>query len=710
MSHRKPGLTAALLVVGAATTALLAGASSARAEEGMWTFDNFPIARANATLGTSIDQGFLDRVRLSSVKFGGCSAGIVSAEGLVMTNNHCVATCVANLSTQATNYAETGFTPKTREEERKCPGGTAEVLTEITDVTARMHAAGEGLTGSAFSRARDAEAGRIESEACGKATDRRCQVVSLYRGGQFKLYTYRKYSDVRLAFAPEDRAATFGGDLDNFSFPRFAIDAAFIRLYENDAPAATPVHFRWNADKPVEGAPVFVSGSPGATQRLLTQDQLMTIRDVVLPMDQLIASELRGRLIRFSEESEENAFIAMDPIVGLENTYKRGLGRMRALADPQFMQAKAEAEDEFQTRATGMDNGIRDGGMDLAGAGSPWDALSAVQPIARELYPTMALLEGGTGMGTTPVAGGSQLFGMARALVRAAQERAKPSAERLPEYGDARLPALQTGLLAERPTYPALEQVRMEWWLSKTREWLTVDHPAVRGLLGNESPEQLSARLVAGTKLADPAVRRALWEGGLAAIETSDDPMIQYLLSIQDETRAIRADWETRVQAPTDQASERLATARFLTYTDSVYPDATGTLRLTYGKIEGTDVPGQRFGPFTTFAGLWDRATGAAPFDVAPQLLAARDRIDGETVLNMAVSSDTIGGSSGSPVVTPDGDIVGANFDSTVLSQRNAYGYDRNVNRSVIVTTGAVTTALRDVYDMDGLVAELGVR
>ncbi len=689
------------LAVAVSTLALCCAmaAGSARAEEGMWTFDNFPIARANATLGTNIDQAWLDRVRLSSVKFGGCSAGIVSGEGLVMTNNPCVASCVANLSTQAVNYAETGFTPRTREEERRCPGGTAEILTDITDITERMRAAGEGLAGLAFTQARDAEAGRIEQEACGEATDKRCQVVSLYRGGQFKLYTYRKYTDVRLAFAPEDRAATFGGDLDNFSFPRFAIDAAFIRLYENGAPVATPTHFTWNADRPVEGTPVFVSGSPGSTQRLLTMDQLATVRDVVLPLDQLIASELRGRLIRFSEESEENAFIAMDPIVGLENTYKRGLGRMRALTDADFMARRAEAEREFRARAADGDGQ----------AGDPWSDLSAVQPIARELYPAMALLEGGTGIGTTSAGGGSTLFAWARALVRAAQEREKPSVERLPEYGDARLGSLQSALLAERPTYPALEQVRMEWWLSKTREWLTVDDPRVRVLLGDESPEALSARLVQGTTLGDPAVRRALWEGGLAAIEASDDPMIRYLLSIQAPTRAIRSDWETRVQAPTDQASERLAAARFAAYGDTVYPDATGTLRLTYGLIEGSDVPGQRFGPFTTFGGLWDRATGAAPFDVAPKLLAARDRIDPEAVLNMAVSSDTIGGSSGSPVVNEAGELLGANFDSTVLTQRNAFGYDRAVNRSVIVTTGAVTVALRDVYGMDGLVRELGV-
>ena len=683
-----------------ASAAVLAfAASSARAEEGMWTFDNFPIARANQALGTNIDQAFLDRVRLSSVKFGGCSAGVVSGQGLVMTNNHCVATCVANLSTPQVNYAETGFTPKSREEELKCPGATAEILTDISDVTERMQKAGEGLEGQAFTQARDAEAGRIEIEACGNDPKIRCQVVSLYRGGQFKLYKYRKYSDVRLAWAPEDRAATFGGDLDNFSFPRFAIDAAFIRLYEDGEPVETPTHFAWNADKPTEGEAVFISGNPGATQRLLTMDQLATIRDVVLPLDQLIASELRGRLIRYSEEGEEQAFIAMDPIVGLENTYKRGRGRMAALIDPAFMTAKAAAEADFMQRYAAANGDGPD----------PWGALETIQPTARELYPAMALLEGGTGLGTTSAGGGSQLFAYARTLVRGAQERAKPSDQRLPEFADSRLSGVESRLFAERPTYPELEQIRLEWWLSKTREWLTVDNPAVRTLLGKESPEGLSARLVAGTTLADPAARRALWEGGLAAVQASSDPMIQYALAIDADARAVRDAWESRVQAPTDRASEELAAARFAAYGDAVYPDATGTLRLTYGQVEGSDVPGQRFGAFTTFAGLWDRATGAAPFDVAPKLLAAKDRIDPNAVMDMAVSTDTIGGSSGSPAINARGQIIGANFDSTVLTQRNAYGYDRAVNRSVIVTTQAVTVALRDVYGMDHLVEELGV-
>jgi Peptidase S46 len=685
-----------LEVMFAGVIVLLVVSTASRAEEGMWTFDNFPIARANQALGTRIDQAWLDRVRLSSVRFGGCSAGVVSSDGLVMTNNHCVATCVANLSTPAVNYAETGFTPRRREDEAKCPGGLAEVLLSITDVTKRVQAAGQSLSGQAFIAARDAEAGRVENEACAGDATRRCVVVSLYRGGQFKLYVYRLYTDVRLAFAPEDRAATFGGDPDNFNFPRFAVDAAFIRLYENGRPAATPTHFTWNASRPTEGQPVFVSGSPGATQRLLTQDQLITVRDVVLPMDQLIASELRGRLLQFSARGGEHAFIAMAAIDTLENTYKRGLGRMRALVDPAFMARLAEKETEFRRRVA-ADSAL------ARRVGDPWADLAAVQPKQRELYPAYSLLESRTG-------GGSILFGWATTLVRGAQERAKPSDQRLPEFTDSRLTGVEARLFAERPVHRELDRLQVEWWLSKTREWLTADDSRVRTLLGKESPEGLASRLIEGTTLADPGVRRTLWQGGLAAIHASTDPLIRYALAIQEPTLAVRRAWEETVQAPSDRASERLADARFAVYGASTYPDATGTLRLSYGRVEGSDVPGQRFGPFTTFAGLWDRATGAPPFDVAPKLLAAKSRIDPATVLDMTVSSDTIGGSSGSPAINAAGEMIGANFDSTVLTQRNAYGYDRDVNRSIIVSCAAVTTVLRTVYGMERLVDELGVR
>jgi len=673
---------------------LLAG--TALASEGMWTFDDFPIAEANRELGTNIDQAWLDRVRLASVKIGGASGGLVSREGLIVTNEHVVADCVEDLSTSQQNFAETGFTPAGRAGERQCPGMTAEILTGISDVTERMSRAGAGLSGQAFTQARDAEAGRIESEACGEDGNRRCQVVSLYRGGRFKLYTYRRYADVRLVFAPEHRAAAFGGDLDNFGFPRFAVDASFVRIYENGQPVATPDHFRWNASPPRERQPVFLSGSPGATQRLLTQAQLRTVQDVTLPLEQLLASELRGRLIRFMEESDDNAFIAGQTLYGIENNYKRQLGRMQALIDPAFMARREAAEREFRARLA-ADPRL------AAEAGDPWTALERVQPEVRRLYPAYYLLE-------TRAGGGSQLFAWARDIVRGGQERAKPSDQRLPEYGEARLRSVETRLLAEKPVFASLEQVQLGWWLSKLREVLTVDDPRVRQLLGDESPEALAARLASGTRLGDPAVRRALWEGGLAAVEASQDPLVRWMLAAQPVLRAARSEYEDRVQAPTDQAAEALARARFAVYGTSLYPDATGTLRLTYGRIEGWTHEGRTVGYSTDFRGLWARATGAPPFDFAPRLAAARERIPADTLLDVAASTDTIGGSSGSPAVNAAGELIGLNFDSTVLTQRNAYGYDPAVNRSVLVTTAAVTTALRHAYGMDWLLNEIGVR
>jgi hypothetical protein len=670
--------------------------TAAAAEEGMWTFDNFPIAAANRDLGVSIDQTWLDRVRLASVRLGGASGGLVSPDGLILTNEHVASRCVEDLSTPERNYVQTGFTPQSRAQEAKCPGMVAEILTDISDVTARMQAAGGALSGEAFTKARDAAAATIEAEACGSDKTRRCQVVTLYRGGQFKLYTYRRYADVRLAFAPEHRASAFGGDLDNFSFPRFALDAAFVRIYDNDRPVKTPGHLRWNPAPPQEGQPVFLSGSPGATQRLLTQAQLRTVQDVTLPLEQLVNSELRGRLLRFSHENERNAFIAGQAISSIENVYKRGFGRQQSLIDQRFMAGRAQSEADFRRRVQ-ADPALRQS------IGDPWNDLANLQEEVVRLYPGQYMLEVRAG-------GGSQLFNWARDLVRGAQERPKANAERLPEYGDARLPQVENGLLAARPTYPALDEVQLGWWLSKVREILTVDDPRIAQLLGRESPEQLAARLARGTRLGDRAVRKALWEGGLAAVQASNDPLIQFLLRIQDVTRSTRADYEGRVQAPTDRASEALAKARFAVFGTSLYPDATGTLRLTYGRLRGWTRLGRTVPYATTFAGLWQRGTGAEPFDLAPRLAAAKDRIPATTILNVAASTDTIGGSSGSPAVNAKGEIIGANFDSTVLTQRNAYGYDPELNRSVLVTTSAVTAALRDAYGQSHLLRELGVR
>jgi len=681
-------LTASLAALGAATVVLSAPATPAKADEGMWTFDNFPIATVNEKYGTNLDQAWLDRVRNAAVRLQGCSASLVSGEGLILTNHHCVVSCVQDLSDAQNDYVKNGWMPATREEEKKCPGQTAEILTDITDVTDRVTAAGAGLEGAAFVRARAAEIDKIQKEVCGDDQKLTCQVISLYRGGQYKLYKFRKYEDVRLVFAPEFQAAFFGGDPDNFNFPRYALDAAFLRAYEDGKPVSTPNHLTWNPNAPKEGDVTFVAGNPGSTSRLLTMAQLEVLRDQQLPITLIQTSELRGRLLEYATTSEEAKRVSVDPIFGLENSFKVYYGQQGALTDPAFMATKRREEQELRQRVA----------ADPALAqriGDPWADLERASTAQRDLYLPYRQLESAAGQR-------SSLYSYAKAIVRAAKERAKPAAERRAGYSEADIAALGRRLAQDAPISDDIEKIQMSFWLSKTREYLTVD-------MGKESPEGLSARLVAGTTLADPAVRRTLWTGGLAAIQASTDPMIQYALAIDADARAVRAEWEEKVQAPTDRASEQLAAARFAAYGDAVYPDATGTLRLTYGKVEGSDVPGQRFAAFTTFAGLWDRATGAEPFAVAPKLLAAKDRIDPNAVMDMAVSTDTIGGSSGSPAINARGEIIGANFDSTVLTQRNAYGYDRAVNRSVIVTTQAVTVALRDVYGLDHLVQELGV-
>jgi hypothetical protein len=681
----------------AALLLLTALAPAARADEGMWTFDNFPIAAVNKEYGTHIDQAWLDRVRLAAVRLStGCSASLVTAQGLVLTNHHCVRDCAQQLSSAGSDFVKDGFQTARREDEKLCPGMVAEILSGISDVTGQITAATAGQTAQAFVRARDAAIAQTEKSACaGKEEQFRCQVITLYQGGQYRLYTYRKYTDVRLVFAPEGDTAFFGGDPDNFNFPRYDLDCSFVRLYESGKPAATPDHLIWSAAPPKEGQPTFVAGNPGSTQRLLTVAQLETLRDVNLPEILIQFSELRGRLVRFSESSAEHARIASDLLFGIENSFKAYRGEEKALVDPALIAAKRVQEADLR-RKVASDPAL------ATRIGDPWSDIEKAQARLKALYFPYGLMESRAGLG-------SDLFRFARALVRAAEERPKPNGERLREYTDSRLALLSKSLLDPQPVYPELEQLVLSFWLSKLRENLTADGAGTKTFLGKESPENLAARL-ATSKLGDPAVRKALWDGGLEAIKASEDPMIKFVLATDAASRAVRTQYENEVSGVVDGASQRIAQARFSILGTSVYPDATFSLRLSYGKVGGWSENGATVPAFTYLSGLYDRATGQYPFALTQKWLNAKAGLAPNTVFDFVTDNDIIGGNSGSPVIDAQGRILGAAFDGNIDSLGGAFGFDPRVNRTVSVSTAAITEALRTVYHADGLAKELTAR
>lgn len=671
-----------------AALALVSG--HAHAEEGLWTFDNFPLARVNAAYGTTLDKKWLAHLQGASVRLSaGCSGSIVSGEGLIFTNHHCVLHCAQDLSTPEDNHVTDGYAAA-REDERTCPGLVAEILTSVTDHTKDVNAATAGLTGDAFVRAQNAVATDIEKKACGDDGRTHCELVALYQGGQYKLYKYRRYSDVRLVFAPEFQAAFFGGDPDNFNFPRYALDAGFLRIYEAGRPVKTPDHLKWNTETPREGDPVFIAGNPGATKRLMTASQLETLRDTVYPPVLLMKSELRGRLIAFSQQNEDNRRISQDAIFGVENGFKAMNAEWQALRNLAMLAAKHQEETYLKSTLTGPF---------ALETGDPWADISEAQTAYAALFLPYNFLE------NTPYS--STLLNYARELVRGAAERQKPSSERLPEYADSRLPAIARDLFANAQVEKPLEQLYLEFRLSKAREYLGADAPQTHILLGKSSPEELAAFLVENTGLDDADTRKALWEGGMTAIKASNDPMIQYALRIDPASRDIRRQYENRVTGPTRIAAEKIARVRFRAYGTDTYPDATFTLRLSYGRIQGWTWRGAAVAPFTYMKGVYDRATGKAPYQLPQSFIDALGHFDGDTVMDFVTTNDIVGGNSGSPAVNARGEIIGAAFDGNIHSLGGTYFYDGALNRAVVVSTAAVSVALDRIYDNQALLAEL---
>ncbi len=682
----------------AAAVFLLCAAVPALADEGMWTLDNFPSQAIKEKYDVEIDDAWLETVRLATTRMGGCTGSFVSPSGLILTNHHCARRCISRLSSAENNLEETGFLAGSFEDEAVCPGDHMSVLLESVDITDRVAAAAEGKSEQDAKEARQQLLTRIETECesdsetapTGKLT---CETVALYNGGQHFLYKYKRYNDVRLVFAPESPIAAFGGDPDNFNFPRWCLDMTLMRVYENDKPAATPHFLKWREEGAAAGEAVFISGHPGSTDRQLTLSDLKWERDVVLPLWLLRYSELRGRLAQYGTTGDEAHRRAQSPLLGIENAIKVRRNQLQALMNDEVF-ARKQAEEKTLRAGVAADPKMQQA------YGSSWDDIDAANEAYRGFYEEHLFLER---LG----AFNGQLFDYARDLVRAAAERGKPSEERLREYRDTALPRLEQALLAPRPIYSDLETLQLAFSLEKMREWLGPDSPHVGHILGSQSPLSKAETLVGGTRLADVEVRKALWEGGAEAIKASDDPMIQLALTVDQDARALRQRYEDEVEAVQEAAYEKIASARFAIHGTSLYPDATFTLRVTYGAIEGWQEKGKKIGPFTQTGRLYERTTGEDPFRLPPSWIEAKDRLDMKTRFNAVATTDITGGNSGSPLVDKNGHLVGLAFDGNIHSIAGAYWFDESMNRTVVVHPAIMMEALRKVYKADRLVREL---
>jgi hypothetical protein len=675
--------------------ALAAALTSAQAEEGMWTFNNFPADQVEKAYGFRPDQPWLDHLRLSSVRLAqGCSASFVSAQGLVQTNHHCALDCIEQLSTATKNMTEIGFYAHEQKDEVKCPAVEVNQLIEIVPVTDRINKATAGKDGAAFTKAMTAEQANIQDECAGKDDSIRCDIVELYAGGIYDLYKYRRYQDVRLVFAPEDSIAFFGGDPDNFEFPRYNFDVSFMRVYAGDKPLDTSKNYlRYARSDAQPGDVVFSSGHPGSTNRLDTVAQLVFQRDDTLIKDMVMLAELRGELTQFSSETPEKARIARAMLFDTENWLKQDKGDFAALSDPEFINARTVAERALRAKVD-ADPALR------AQYGAAWDNIKNTLDRFRPQAYRFTFIAANDGIQ-------SELLHQARLLVRHADEVTKPDSDRLPEYTDANFPISRQVVLSTAPIYPDLDKLTLAFSLTKLREALGPDDPFVKKALGNKSPVELAAELVDGTQLGNLEFRTKLLNADAATMAASNDPMIRFFRTIDPDMRAARKEKEDGMDATLTQNTSLIAQARFKVEGTSSYPDATFTLRVSYGAVAGYSVAGKEIAPITFTKGLFERATGADPFKLPPSWIAAQSSLNPQQPFNFANTNDNVGGNSGSPVVNKAGELVGLAFDRNIQALGGDFGYDGKVNRAVAVNVGILREGLAKVYHADRIVDEL---
>jgi hypothetical protein len=671
----------------------IAVALPALADEGMWTFDNFPSGAVKQTYGADLTPAWLDHVRLSTLRLTNCTAAFVSPEGLILTNHHCVESCLGELSSKDKSLLDRGFIALDRGGERRCGTQLADVLVGMENVTSALAKASAGLGDQAANDARKRTLTLLE-QACEQASEKtktgslKCQAVTLYDGGQYFLYKYKRYDDVRLVFAPEADIAAFGGDPDNFQFPRWSLDFSVLRVYEHGKPAKTPNYLQIDFAGPHVNELVFVSGHPGATARLETPAQLEFERDLLLPTALLRASELRGGYIEFGRVNRANEQLVEAPLNYLENGIKVRRKLLDTLHDDALIARKRDEENALRALAK------------LPGA-DPWQQIESASTRERAVYLPYSFIEGAAGFN-------SILFRYARLLLRGADERQKPNADRLREYTEASLPRIEQQLYARVPIYSEVEAMTFSFSLQRMREWLGPDYPLLRSFLGKESPDSVATRLVAETKLDDPAVRKQLWEGGKAAVDASRDPMIEAARALDGASRAIRKQFEDEFEAPVAAASEKIAAQRFKVYGTNAYPDATFTLRLNYGTVEGWVENGTPVDPITHLGRAFERATGTPPFKIPDSWIRVKDQLDMSTPFCISTSNDIVGGNSGSPLINAQGKIVGLMFDGNIHSIAGTYWFDPAKNRSIAVHPAIIREALDKVYGAKSLLTELG--
>lgn len=667
--------------------------ATALADEGMWTFDNFPADSVAKRYGFKPDQPWLDKVRLGSARLAqGCSASFVSAQGLVMTNHHCAHSCIEQLSDSKHDYIKDGFYAKTANGEKRCPEMEVNQLESIVDVTARMDAATKGKESKAFAQAQKAEMAKIKQE-CATSEGVRCDVVSLYEGGRYALYQYRRFQDVRLVFAPEFSIAFFGGDPYNFTFPRYNLDVAFLRVYEGGKPLQAKNYFPFSPAGAKEGELVFVSGHPGRTSRESTIAELTLERDFTLPRRIALSSELRGIITEYQREGSEAKRISNELLFGIENGLKSMKGGHAALTEAKFFASKVQQEEELKAKVKA------DKKLD-AQYGQAWDKIANAVTAMRGISDRYGMIEGGRAFD-------SDSFQFARRLVRYADEKEKPNEERLREYVDSSLPELKQRLFSEAPVYSEMEKLRLRFGLSKMREILGPDDPLVQRVLGKKSPDQLADELVKGTKLTKVSERKKLFEGGSAAIKASRDPMILLALAVEPEARSLRRTMDEEIVSEMNKGHEMIAKARFALYGTSIYPDATFTLRLSYGAVEGLTEGQKKIAPITVMGGTYDQHTGQDPFALPPSWLKNKERVRADVPMNFASTNDIIGGNSGSPVINQKAEIVGLIFDGNIWSLGGRFGFDPKLNRAVSVHSSAILESLDKIYQAKPLVDEL---